>query len=114
MSDSGQDTGRRNSGAAREGEGGERENSQDLETAAGGAREAAEVRRKQQAEEQAAQQKLQEEEARKWKKIIDDEARKSQRQYAHLNQSEGSTRQANISSQLVGQSTRPYSMPKVR
>jgi hypothetical protein len=60
-------------------------------------REAAEARRKQQAEERAAaEQKRREEETRKWKKIIDDEARKSQRQYAHLNLSEGSTRQANI------------------
>lgn len=60
-------------------------------------REAAEVRRKQQAEERAAEQKRQEEETRKWQKIIDDEARKSRRQYAHLNLSEGSTHQANIS-----------------
>ncbi|KAG4438209.1 hypothetical protein IFR05_006306 [Cadophora sp. M221] len=63
-------------------------------------REAAEAFRKQQAEERAAEQKRQEEFVRNWQKIIDDEARKSREQYAHLNRpeylftAEGSTRQA--------------------
>ena len=57
-------------------------------------REAAEALRKQQAEERAAEQKRQEEETRKWQKIMNDHTRTYQRQYAHLNRPEGSTRQA--------------------
>ena len=60
-------------------------------------REAAEALRKQQAEERAAEQKRQEEETRKWQKLVNDQTRRFQEQYAHLNQPEESTRQASTS-----------------
>lgn len=57
-------------------------------------REAAEALRKQRAEKRAAEQKRQEEETRQWQEIINNDTRKYQEQYAHLNLPGGSTRQA--------------------
>lgn len=57
-------------------------------------REAAEVLRKQYAEQRAAQQKRQEEENRRRQKILDDERRRAQEHYAYFAPPESSTRHA--------------------